>query len=706
MAGRSGDGRPSRPLQAAGRGAEAVFLVLVDRRAFGSWPEALREVGKGAREALGVEPLVVGVSGPEHIGKVRGAVVDARRRGATLLIVIDEGARLLPEVVRAADLTMQAASLVRARPSPGGGVEFRLVSAAPATGGAGPPHPAPQGPFKCPACGLVAPDELPRCPRCGAFSGSPPPSLGTSVLGGPEDLAMHHPSLGEVGVSADLERRLRAAFFGRATAFRVHMLGALAEGEVRRAELRCLPSVGRRASPLPHQVEAARRALFDACGRALMCDPPGTGRAVEVGLVLAELRARRRGGDVLLIAPEALLPCWREELRQKFGLEFRPLSLGEGEPVGKGRFLLPLEALPGPLEGAPLKRKWDAVVVDEAHRLGDRGSPLWGLVFQLEARSLLLLTSRPLRGGDSGLFDLLLLLRPDILAPPAGLPVGFSGSRGEGMLGPEALPEVREALLQTVVWTRAEVAAFSRKVRAVPIRLPDGPARLLERAGEILSAVERGSLPAREAARGLASLHLEGDSLRLKARALAEILRAARGPVVAYVSSEEALSKAASALSEAGVEAAPLDANVKGGGERQVALSADALPPRSRPPQARTVVNLDLPPDPVTLSRRVGRHARQGGHGPVEVVFLCVEGSIEERFLKEAVKGAGLLDLDPWGAEAVLHEAFGDDGLGGLLSLLIRGEEGALGRALLLAKGRVRQEEARSLERLGALLGE
>ena len=105
-----------------------IFLVLADPRLFGSFPRAVKIVEEGAREALGIEPISIGVSGPEHLHRLREAVVEARRRGASLLIVVDEGSKLLPEVVKAADLTLEAASLIRARPAEGGRVEFRLLS--------------------------------------------------------------------------------------------------------------------------------------------------------------------------------------------------------------------------------------------------------------------------------------------------------------------------------------------------------------------------------------------------------------------------------------------------------------------------------------------------------------------------------------------------------------------------------------------------
>lgn len=672
-----------------------IFLVLTDPKPFGSFTEAVKRVEESAREALGIEPISIGVSGPEHLHRLREAVVEARRRGMTLLVVIDEPSKLLLEVIKAADLTLETASLIRAKPARNGGAEFRVISS-PAKLSEVPTSPSPQGPFRCPTCGLVAPDEIPRCPRCGSFSGSPPATLGASVLSSPDDLAAHHPFFGQVEVHADLERRLRVAFFGRATAFKIHTLGALAESLAKSKELKCLTSL-RKVNPLTYQTEAARRALFEAGGRALLCDPTGAGKSFEVGLILSELKARKGASDFLIIAPGGLLNLWKEELHSKFGLDFRATD-GRGT-LRRGKWLLPLEALSNLSETAALHR-WEAVVVDEAHRLEGRHSPAWRLLFGLKAKYLFLLTACPLRKGIGGFFDLLALLQPGLVGAPSEFMTQFA--LDDETLRVEALPELRELLSQVAVYTGGEVSFPSPEGKAIFVKSTEEELRSIKRAEEeVLRLLEAEKISADEAALLLAASSLHFPA---KTQTLLDFLSRAKEPTVVYSADEKFLLPIAAELSKAG-----LRASVGAGGKRkepQILLLSDEMAIQSPPCQAKKIVNLDLPPNPTLLVRRVERHLKPGAQGRVEVASLCVKGSFEERLFKVLVEGAELLELTAGGVEAVLHEMFGEKPIEGFIRCLLQEDAEALGRALLLAKGHLRQAEERSAETLRQVFGE
>jgi len=173
--------------------------------------------------------------------------------------------------------------------------------------------------------------------------------------------------------------------------------------------------------------------------------------------------------------------------------------------------------------------------------------------------------------------------------------------------------------------------------------------------------------------------------------------------VVVYSLDEEALHAVADELLKAGIEAS-LGANGRRG-NRQVLLLTDEGAGRLPVVHARTIVNFDIPPDPVLIAHRVDRHMKPGAQGETEVLFLCVEGSFEERFYKSAVEVGGLLELFAGGVEAVLQEAFGDGWPGEFLKRLLLGEVDPLGRALLLAKERIRQSEERFKQFLRNLFG-
>lgn len=55
----------------------------------------------------------------------------------------------------------------------------------------------------------------------------------------------------------------------------------------------------------------------------LIADDVGLGKTIEAGLVMLELMARGRVRRVLVVVPPRLMEQWRQELLDKFGLEFR-----------------------------------------------------------------------------------------------------------------------------------------------------------------------------------------------------------------------------------------------------------------------------------------------------------------------------------------------------------------------------------------------
>ncbi len=55
----------------------------------------------------------------------------------------------------------------------------------------------------------------------------------------------------------------------------------------------------------------------------LVADDVGLGKTVEAGLVIQELITRNRARTVLIVCPSGLQLHWRDQMRDKFGLEFR-----------------------------------------------------------------------------------------------------------------------------------------------------------------------------------------------------------------------------------------------------------------------------------------------------------------------------------------------------------------------------------------------
>ena len=71
-----------------------------------------------------------------------------------------------------------------------------------------------------------------------------------------------------------------------------------------------------------YQLEPLRRALQSARTNLLLADDVGLGKTIEAGLVMQELLLRHRARSVIIVCPPSLWLKWRDEMREKFGLEF------------------------------------------------------------------------------------------------------------------------------------------------------------------------------------------------------------------------------------------------------------------------------------------------------------------------------------------------------------------------------------------------
>src|SRR5690606_15902448 len=67
--------------------------------------------------------------------------------------------------------------------------------------------------------------------------------------------------------------------------------------------------------PLLHALQMPRVSL-------LIADDVGLGKTIEAGLILRELLHRRRIRRVLIVCPAPLRPQWRQEMHDKFSLDF------------------------------------------------------------------------------------------------------------------------------------------------------------------------------------------------------------------------------------------------------------------------------------------------------------------------------------------------------------------------------------------------
>lgn len=124
--------------------------------------------------------------------------------------------------------------------------------------------------------------------------------------------SVHEKSTLPEPVSFDHPKRLQA------------FLDAVRWGAVSQADDKALQSPFRSGIEVDeYQLDPVVRALSMPRVNLLIADDVGLGKTIEAGLVVQEMILRHRVRSVLIICPSSLQVQWQEEMRDKFGLEFR-----------------------------------------------------------------------------------------------------------------------------------------------------------------------------------------------------------------------------------------------------------------------------------------------------------------------------------------------------------------------------------------------
>lgn len=175
-------------------------------------------------------------------------------------------------------------------------------------------------------------------------------------------------------------------------------LDAVRWGAVVSADSRALQSPFRSGIDIEYyQLDPVVRAIQMPRVNLLVADDTGLGKTIEAGLVLQELIIRNRVRTVVIACPASLQIQWRDQMHDKFGLEFRiidsdlfkdlrrrrgihvnpwqhfPRLITSLDFVKRERPLRLLRELLPP-EGEPAyPRRFDLLIVDEAHNVAPSG---------------------------------------------------------------------------------------------------------------------------------------------------------------------------------------------------------------------------------------------------------------------------------------------------------------------------------------------
>src|SRR5213596_4049017 len=427
-----------------------------------------------------------------------------------------------------------------------------------------------------------------------------------------------------------------------------------------------------------HQERTALRVLRDMRGRGILADEVGLGKTIEAGLILKEYAVRGLVQRALVLTPAALTDQWREEMETKFSLPFSVLrSVRDWDE--KPFLIASMDtAKREPHRRSAQARPWDLIIVDEAHRLKNRFSLNWRFVAGLSKKYMLLLTATPVQNDMDELFNLVSLLKPGALHTYDRFLERYVASPDRRV--PMRVAELRGLLRDVMVRNRRGIAFTlpPRRVHSLPVRLSPAERRLYDDVTDFVrdaywSASGRMSWAARltlvvlqreigsstfaaaETLRRLAQSPLFGPRERdqlealqrdagaiqqnVKATRLVEFLRSTDEKALVftqYLRTLQHLQRVLEAeghrvaLYHGGLPPAAKDGAVRSfQGDRQVFLSAEAGGEGRNLQFARTVVNYDLPWNPLRIEQRIGRVHRLGQEREVHVVNLWAQETVE-----------------------------------------------------------------------------
>ncbi|MGW0981102.1 DISARM system SNF2-like helicase DrmD [Streptomyces xiamenensis] len=138
------------------------------------------------------------------------------------------------------------------------------------------------------------------------------------------------------------------------------LLNAVRWSAVTSADVRTLQAPFRSGVAVePYQLEPVARALGAPRVNLLLADDVGLGKTVEAGLVAQELLLRGRAARIMIVCPAGLTLKWRDEMHEKFGLDFTVIDSAQCAELRRtrGTAANPFRAYPLSIVSLPWLRR-------------------------------------------------------------------------------------------------------------------------------------------------------------------------------------------------------------------------------------------------------------------------------------------------------------------------------------------------------------
>ncbi|MGY4690265.1 DEAD/DEAH box helicase [Salibacterium sp. K-3] len=416
----------------------------------------------------------------------------------------------------------------------------------------------------------------------------------------------------------------------------------------------------------PHQEKTAKRVLEEMDGRAILADEVGLGKTIEAGLILKEYMVRGLVKKALILVPASLTGQWAEELNNKFLI---PAVVQRKSYVWEEADVVIASidtAKRPPHRDIILDQDYDMVIFDEAHKLKNPKTKNYEFAGLVKKTFCLMLTATPVQNNPGELFHVIHLLKPGLLGSQKEFKRLFK-EKGE--------KEVKHIVQQVMVRNRREqtgVTWTKRKVHSNYIsftpeeesfyhslkELQDLSSRRFHGFTEV--TLLREACSSKEAVYGtLAHMYekqelsesvfrsllekIQAVEVNSKAEKALDIIRQTEDKVVLFTEYRATQLYLQWYFKQFGILSVPFRGGFKPSKKEwmqmifrdraKVMIATEAGGEGINLQFSSTIINYDLPWNPMRLEQRIGRLHRLGQEKDVHIYNFAVKRTIEEHVL-------------------------------------------------------------------------
>ncbi|ETT36944.1 ATP-dependent helicase yqhH [Paenibacillus sp. FSL R5-192] len=464
-------------------------------------------------------------------------------------------------------------------------------------------------------------------------------------------------------------------------------------------EIQCLKHL-QGLTPLPHQMDTARRVLFEMSGRAILADEVGLGKTIEAGLILKEYMVRGLVSKVLILVPASLVLQWVRELNSKFGIP----AIAQKKAYSWQNEVVVASidtAKRDPHKDMLLNTDYDMIIIDEAHKLKNKKTTNYQFMLKLRKKYCLLLTATPVQNDMSELFNLINLLKPGQLGRQGDFAANFVVDKRVPKNQEQLKNELSKVMIRNrrgegpVQFTKRNVSNVNLQLSPEEQALYDGVTSFVkdqyqEAGGNLSSMLSLVTLqrevcssrdavfvtlvnlskklpldsPLRDKIWELVA-HIKAIKENTKAEKTMELVRNMNEKVIIFTEYRATQEYLLNYFRNNGLTAVPYRGGMNRGkkdwmmdlfrGRVQAMIATEAGGEGINLQFCHHMINFDLPWNPMRVEQRIGRVHRLGQQNDVNIFNLSTTGTIEEHILNLLHEKINMFEMVIGGLDVILE---------------------------------------------------